>query len=566
MTNTISKSVALVQATYNMSFTGYRVFLLALSKVNPLEPETAKREIRISLENFWNTFPTKFRGIKNVEKLAQEENTIILQTGEVIPAWKTCRFDNRNIVVQFSEEIQSHITNLQGAYVKFPLEEVRWYNSVSAIRLYEILTQWAKVGEKSYSIAHLQKIMCVHYKNACDFFRRALIPACKAVAGQGRFSVSLAKRYTSNALTGVCLHMAKIEGELCPTKRCLAWLDGAYTSKRKQKEAEEISFISAISTAPKKSIPDWLDEKIVAPVVEKVQEIADTLPDITPEPVMATPEPISIPTPAPAPATAEKETETTEIVVPDYVPAEYGKALTGAEIKKILGVFDAKGVYEHLRGEVLKKAWKIFLTSKDDVKTPANYIAGVVRNLLTKMGIDMPNIFGKTTKNEFPNDNGKYPRKIEWVDSPTIRKKGFLDYEPNFDVNMFDYEPPIECVSYVENSRYSTEVRRREKTGNVDMVSQIPINIYWRINDVQVNVICDLYQDAGATLEQMKLHLNDIYNDKCRVLEGVPTSKVSGDAVFDVVVREIRSRISQVAQVQPKKMMDISYNDFADQY
>ena len=570
---TVSKSVALTQASQNMSLTEYRVFLYVLAKINPMNVEKTKEEIYINTDEFKKIFPTKDRG--NGYLLTAVENSrnqcFTLQNGQKIKVWKNIDFDGNYIKVQFSEDILPHITDLKGGYVKYPLEEIRWHTSLPAIRLYEILTQWAKKGEKTYSVSQLQSILGVNYKIPRVFFVACLSKACREIAQQGRFSIDIQRNYDRKKFTSISIHMHKNDFELIPTKKALAYEAGEYDHKRIEREEKVVFFISASVLKRKEELAkkaeeqisdfpiptnngttasltfklgEWLEEKVINPVAETVQKVADALPPIVPEPVMA------VATPIPAPVvTAPIKSELTAIStpvptntssdIPAYVPETYRKALTSKEIAKVLNVFDVRGVFEYLREDILKQAWGVFCASKDEVKAPANYLAGVVRNLLTKMGVDMPNIFatGNTaTATNAVNTSAtvaKYPRKIEWQDSTGIkvkRKGFFLDYEPNFDTDLFEYDAPDTCCTEAERIRYSKEAKRRSKVTVADMVTQIPLDLYWRLTDEQVDKICDYYENAGVSLESMKTELFGAY--QTINVKNVQSSAMGSDAVF----------------------------------
>ena len=146
----------------------------------------------------------------------------------------------------------------------------------------------------------------------------------------------------------------------------------------------------------------------------------------TPVPVMTTPikpESTAISTPVPTSTSSD---------IPAYVPETYRKALTSKEIAKVLNVFDVRGVFEYLREDILKQAWGVFCASKDEVKAPANYLAGVVRNLLTKIGVDMPNIFttGDTAT------NATKPATVET--GATVRVPLFINQDEIIEVDTRD--------------------------------------------------------------------------------------------------------------------------------
>lgn len=580
----VSKSVALTQAMQGMKLTEYRIFLYALSKVNPFNVEKAKEEVYISLRDFRDMFPTKNRGIRNITKAIEEaENrSVTLQTGEVLKVWKAISFDGDYIKTQFSDEILPHITDLKGAYVKFPIEDIRWHTSVPAIRVYEILTQWAKKGEKVYPISQLQSILGVHYKSGKTFYK-ALCRACKAVAYQGRYDFKAVRIYKHGKLESIKFFEVKtfdIIGERYPTKRAKAWANGEYAHNSREREGKvDVFTIPVEPTIAVKEVVakagEWIDEKVITPVAETVQKVADALPPVTSEPVMAAATPVPAPTPAVAApaksepvATSAPAPTSTSSDIPAYVPDTYRKAFTSKEIAKIINVFDVRGVFEYLRGDVLKQAWGIFCASKDEVKTPANYIAGTVRNLLTKMGVDMPNIFAANSNNTNTTVStaatvSKYPRKIEWQDSTGIkvkRKGFFLDYEPNFDTDVFEYDAPSTCSTEPEQERYSKEAKRREKIKVADMVSQIPLDLYWRLDDTQIDEICDYYENKDASLEEMKTELQKIY--EAMKIRNIPSSVIDKEKIFIKLSEAMQDHAAPcVAPEQPD-----NYASFANQY
>lgn len=565
---TVSKSVALTQASQNMSLTEYRLFLYVLAKINPMNVEKTKGEIYINTEEFKKTFPTKDRGTGYL--LTAVENSrnqcFTLQHGQKIKVWKNINFDGNYIKVQFSEDMLPHITDLKSGYVKYPLEEIRWYTSLPAIRLYEILTQWAKKGEKTYSVSQLQSILGVNYKIPRAFFVACLSKACKEIAQQGRFSIDIQRNYNRKKFTSISIHMHKNDFELIPTKKALAYEAGEYDRKRTEREEKIMFFASASVLKQQEEIAKKVEEQMsdfpiptnngaAASLTFKLGEwleekVADALPPITPEPVMAAATPISTPVmtapikPEPTAISTPVPTNTSSDI-PAYVPETYRKALTSKEIAKVLNVFDVRGVFEYLREDILKQAWGVFCASKDEVKAPANYLAGVVRNLLTKMGVDMPNIFattGNATDTTTPvsvNSSAtvsKYPRKVEWqgsaVDSSIrAKRKGFfLDYEPNFDTDLFEYDAPDACCTEAERVRYSKEAKRRTKVTVADMVTQIPLDLYWRLTDEQVDKICDYYENAGVSLEAMKTELIGVYQSIN--IKNTPSSVMGSEAVF----------------------------------
>lgn len=193
----------------------------------------------------------------------------------------------------------------------------------------------------------------------------------------------------------------------------------------------------------------------------------------------------------------------------------------------------------------------------------------MIRNLLTKMGVDMPNIFAANSNNTNTTNTvstaatvSKYPRKIEWQDSTGIkvkRKGFFLDYEPNFDTDLFEYEAPSTCSTEPEQERYSKEAKRREKIKVADMVSQIPLDLYWRLDDTQIDKICDYYENKDVSLEEMKTELQKIY--EAMKIRNIPSSVIDKEKVFSKLLEAMQGHAAPcVAPEQPDNY------SFASQY
>ena len=90
------------------------------------------------------------------------------------------------------------------------------------------------------------------------------------------------------------------------------------------------------------------------------------------------------------------------------------------------------------------------------------------------------------------------------------------------------------------------------------MVSQIPLDLYWRLDDTQIDEICDYYESKDTSLEEMRTELQEIY--EAMKIRNIPSSVIDKEKVFIKLSEAMQNHTAYIAPEQPD---DVS---FADQY
>ena len=170
----------------DMGLTELRFFCLYLSKLNARNQD--KRTVDILISEFECFFGIKF----NTTLFNQKIRKIMGRTVEIKENSKIrvltlysefCWKENESSVISITcnDKMLPYLFKLQGNYTKYMIGNIAKLNSVSKIRLYEILKQYQKIGNVKIGLDDLQKMMCVKVSLFNDFKLKRLEPAIKDI-------------------------------------------------------------------------------------------------------------------------------------------------------------------------------------------------------------------------------------------------------------------------------------------------------------------------------------------------------------------------------------------------
>ncbi|KGQ39873.1 replication protein [Gallibacterium anatis] len=160
---TISKANSFVEASYQMTLDEMRVLSLTLGVFDPLNP---KRGFEFTVSEFCLHFPDVNPDIaytqvqKAILKIAKRD--MILRDDEkmfvAVPfVTKRVYFKQEGrFYIEFHEELMPYITNLQARYTKYELVNIGAFSSTHTIRLYELCSQYKKVGKREIQLSDLK--------------------------------------------------------------------------------------------------------------------------------------------------------------------------------------------------------------------------------------------------------------------------------------------------------------------------------------------------------------------------------------------------------------------------
>lgn len=200
--NIIEKSNVLntmQQTNYDMSLNEFRFFCMYLSKLNAREPE--RRTAVIAIKDFEELFNISFNTSRFKQKIRQiaganieiktDKRTEIVQLYSKF-AWvddETCT----DIEITCNSDIQPYIFELQKNYTSYRLENIAKLNSVSKIRLYELMKQYENIKCIQFDVEDLKKMLMSNETNFKFFKLRVIEPAVADISKYTDITVTYEK-------------------------------------------------------------------------------------------------------------------------------------------------------------------------------------------------------------------------------------------------------------------------------------------------------------------------------------------------------------------------------------
>lgn len=162
------KSNALIEASYKLTLQEQRVLLMCIGKINP-QAETPERTFQLTADEFFLAFPDMNR--KHAEQRLQEAIDRLAERWIHIN-WKDNKEEIRwiqrkakyftgegKIEISFSDYIMPYLTQLTQQFTSIAVKNVSALKSVYSIRLYELLMQFKKTGDRLISVRDFRSML-----------------------------------------------------------------------------------------------------------------------------------------------------------------------------------------------------------------------------------------------------------------------------------------------------------------------------------------------------------------------------------------------------------------------
>lgn len=185
----VTKANAIVEASYRLTLQEQRLVLFCVAQVDSRRPLEEQRTYTVEAMPFRETFglsPEKvYEELKDAAlRLFERKVTISdAQTGqETLLRWVSMiRYQSRRgrVVLNFAPEMLPFISALKDRFTSYPLESIARLSSTFAIRLFEVLAQYANLGRRQVSVEQLRRWLdCVDsYPRFSEFERWVIAPA-----------------------------------------------------------------------------------------------------------------------------------------------------------------------------------------------------------------------------------------------------------------------------------------------------------------------------------------------------------------------------------------------------
>jgi plasmid replication initiation protein len=200
---TVRKANRLVEASYKLTLQEQRIILLLASMIN--STDEAFHVYRIAIKEFIEL--TQVKGKSKYEEIKQitkklRERTLIIQTdnSELQIGWLSSSeyFTGAGYVeLCFDPKLKPFLLRIKDNFTPYLLKNVITLKSAYSIRLYELLKQYQKIGERRFELDKLKNILGIkpdEYKLYANFKQKILNPAKKELKEKTDLSFSFKEK------------------------------------------------------------------------------------------------------------------------------------------------------------------------------------------------------------------------------------------------------------------------------------------------------------------------------------------------------------------------------------
>lgn len=230
----VVKANTLVEASYRLDLVEQRIILAAIVEARETQCGLGDSHVTISAKRFATLFGmeegsvygqlkdaletlyNRSVGVRDIDPESGHE-----RVSKVRWISKASYVDGAGAVqLRFSSDMVPYITRLESEFTTYRLERIGRMSSAHAVRLYELLVQFATVGEREIEVVWLKETLGLkdgEYKNIGDFKRWVVDVAVAQINEHSDLRVSYEQRKTGRTVTHLKFSI-KLRAEDQPAK------------------------------------------------------------------------------------------------------------------------------------------------------------------------------------------------------------------------------------------------------------------------------------------------------------------------------------------------------------
>jgi plasmid replication initiation protein len=216
----VVKSNRLIEASYRLGLNEQRIILYAICRCREEQQGLLPNlPVTITADSFAKQFPSidktnVYRQLKEAMDALYERSVTIHDTDPSSghARVKKTRWISEaayvdgagNVQVSFTPEVIKYITRLEVEFTSYQLEKVGNMTSAHAVRVYELLSQYRDIGNRTLNLASLRETLGIEpneYKLTADFIRKVIEMAVKQINDHSDLTVSYKPLKTGRAIT-----------------------------------------------------------------------------------------------------------------------------------------------------------------------------------------------------------------------------------------------------------------------------------------------------------------------------------------------------------------------------
>lgn len=208
---TVVKANSLIEASYRLTLDEMRLLALTIGTMNP---KSDQQVFEFSVSEFVNQFPEvnadrAYTQIKSAierisERWVKTEDERHVTKFRWVSSQTYFKKEGR-FKIALTNEIMPYLTQLKGQFTQYQLNHISGFSSVHAIRLYELFTQYKRLGERYISVEDLKKWLQLEdkYDRYNNLNQRVLTPALSEINEKSDLFVEYEPIKKGRKVTGI---------------------------------------------------------------------------------------------------------------------------------------------------------------------------------------------------------------------------------------------------------------------------------------------------------------------------------------------------------------------------
>lgn len=185
----VVKANSLIEASYRLSIDEVRILALT---IGTMDPKSNQKIFDFTVADFVREFPeisqdNAYKQIQGAIKRIYDRSVKTEDKDRVTEfRWVSSRTyfkKEGRFRIAMTDEVMPYLTQLKGQFTQYQLKNIAYFNSAHSIRIYELITQYRKVGEREITVEKLKEWLQVEesYSRWNNFKARVLDPAISEI-------------------------------------------------------------------------------------------------------------------------------------------------------------------------------------------------------------------------------------------------------------------------------------------------------------------------------------------------------------------------------------------------
>jgi len=220
--NKVTQSNRLIEASHTLSLNEKRLILCAASMIDSRKPYPHDGYFTIRADSFAETFgmerDTAYEALNDAANRLFERDIRRYSKGKIVEKMRWVfhvkyKENEGCVVLGFSPTVIPHLTMLNKEFTSYQLKQIGALSSFYAIRLYELMSQFHKLGQRECTLEQLRVMLDLRdkYPSVKDLRRWVLEPALKELNAATDLNVTMEVKRQGRKVVGFLFTIAKVD-------------------------------------------------------------------------------------------------------------------------------------------------------------------------------------------------------------------------------------------------------------------------------------------------------------------------------------------------------------------